>query len=63
MKKDKFRYLVAGKYTGGKVPQELTVYEFPTSEWAVFDCVGPNPQTLQSVSSFITYNYTVINNV
>ena len=59
--KDKFRYLVAGKYTGGEVPQELTVYEFPTSEWAVFDCVGPNPQTLQSVSSFV-FNEWLPNN-
>ena len=50
---DKFRYLVAGKYTGGEIPEGMTVYEFPRSEWAVFDCVGPNPETLQSINTRI----------
>ena len=49
----KFRYLIAGKYTGGAVPEGMMVYEFPRNEWAVFDCIGPNPQTLQSVNSRI----------
>ena len=31
----KFRYLVAGKYTGGNVPEGMVVYEFPRSDWAV----------------------------
>ena len=50
---DKFRYLIAGKYTGGAVPEGMVVYEFPRNEWAVFDCIGPNPQTLQSVNTRI----------
>ena len=49
----KFRYLIAGKYTGGSVPEDMVLYEFPRGEWAVFDCVGPNPQTLQSVNTRI----------
>ena len=49
----KFRYLIAGKYTGGAVPEGMVVYEFPRHEWAVFDCIGPNPQTLQSVNTRI----------
>ena len=49
----KFRYLVAGKYTGGDVPEGMVVYEFPRGEWAVFDCIGPNPQTLQSMNTRI----------
>ena len=49
----KFRYLIAGKYTGGAVPDGMVVYEFPRNEWAVFDCIGPNPQTLQSVNTRI----------
>ena len=49
----RFRYLIAGKYTGGPVPQGMVLYEFPRGEWAVFDCVGPNPQTLQSVNTRI----------
>ena len=44
----RFRYLIAGKYTGGPVPEGMVLYEFPRHAWAVFDCVGPNPQTLQS---------------
>ena len=47
----KFRYLIAGKYTGGSVPEGMVLYEFPRGEWAVFDCIGPNPQTLQSVNT------------
>ncbi|MBO4359441.1 MAG: AraC family transcriptional regulator [Eubacteriaceae bacterium] len=49
----KFRYLIAGKYTGGEVPEGMVVYEFPKGEWAVFNCIGPNPETLQRVSSQI----------
>ena len=49
----KFRYLIAGKYTGGAVPEGMVVYEFPRSDWAVFSCVGPNPDTLQRVNTQI----------
>ncbi len=49
----KFRYLVAGKYTGGDVPEGMTVYEFPRSDWAVFDCIGPIPEALQTVNTRI----------
>ena len=49
----KFRYLIAGRYTGGAIPEGMVVYEFPRNEWAVFDCIGPNPQTLQSVNTRI----------
>ena len=49
----KFRYLVAGKYTGGDVPEGMVVYEFPRSDWAVFDCVGPIPEALQSINTRI----------
>ena len=49
----KFRYLVAGKYTGGSVPEGMIVYEFPRSDWAVFNCIGPIPYALQSVNTQI----------
>ncbi|MBR4163176.1 MAG: AraC family transcriptional regulator [Solobacterium sp.] len=49
----KFRYLIAGKYTGGEVPEGMVVYEFPRSEWAVFNCIGPIPDALQSVNTRI----------
>ena len=49
----KFRYLIAGRYTGGEVPEGMTLYEFPMGEWAVFDCYGPLPEALQSVNTRI----------
>ena len=49
----KFRYLIAGKYTGGVVPEDMVVYEFPRGDWAVFNCIGPNPETLQRVNTQI----------
>ena len=49
----KFRYLVAGRYAGGEVPEGMALCEFPRGEWAVFDCIGPNPATLQRVNAQI----------
>ena len=49
----KFRYLIAGKYTGGEIPEGMVVYGFPRGNWAVFNCVGPNPETLQSINTRI----------
>ena len=50
---DKFRYMIAGKYTGGEIPEGMAVYEFPRGLWAIFECIGPNPETLQSVTTRI----------
>lgn len=49
----KFRYLIAGKYAGGPVPEGMALYEFPRGEWAVFDCVGPIPDALQRLNTRI----------
>ena len=49
----RFRYLIAGKYTGGPGPEGMALYEFPRGEWAVFDCVGPIPEALQSLNTRI----------
>ena len=49
----RFRYLVAGKYTGGDVPNGMVLYEFPRSSWAVFHCYGPLPEALQAVNTRI----------
>ena len=49
----KFRYIIAGKYAGGDVPEGMVLYEFPRGDWAVFDCVGPTPDALQSVNTRI----------
>lgn len=48
-----FRYLVAGKYLGGEVPEGMVLYEFPRCDWAVFDCLGPIPEALQSLNTRI----------
>lgn len=48
-----FRYIIAGDYTGGEVPEGMTVYEFPDMEWAKFSCKGPMPGSMQSVNSNI----------
>jgi AraC family transcriptional regulator len=50
---ERFRYLIAGRYAGGEVPEGMTLYEFPRGEWAVFDCSGPLPGALQSVNTRI----------
>ncbi len=49
----KFRYLIAGKYCGGEVPEGMVLYEFPAGEWAIFDCIGPMPKALQEVNTHI----------
>lgn len=50
-KEGKFRYLIAGTYQGGPVPEGMTLYEFPDMEWAKFRCTGPMPGALQSVNT------------
>ena len=49
----KFRYLIAGKYCGGEVPAGMALYEFPMTDWAIFDCVGPIPDALQTLNTKI----------
>ena len=49
----KFRYLIAGKHTGGPVPEGMALYEFPRGQWAVFNCVGPIPEALQRLNTRI----------
>ena len=50
---DRFRYLVAGRYTGGEVSAGMELYEFPRGDWAVFPCVGPIPEALQALNTRI----------
>lgn len=47
----KFRYLIAGRYTGGEVPESMTLFEFPRGEWAKFNCTGPMPEALQNLNT------------
>lgn len=48
-----FRYLVAGIYDGGKIPEGLEVVEIPALTWAKFRCIGPMPETLQNMNTRI----------
>lgn len=57
----KFKYLIAGKYTGGKVPEGMMLYEFPAGKWAIFDCVGPCPEKLQELNTKIFKEWLPLN--
>ena len=50
---DTFRYMIAGKYTGGDVPEGMELFEFPMGDWAIFECVGPMPDAIQDMSNRI----------
>lgn len=51
--KEMFRYMIAGKYDGGNIPENMNVFEIPALEWAKFKCTGPLPGALQSVNTRI----------
>lgn len=50
---ENFRYYIAGAYQGGEVPEGMTVFEIPASEWAKFKCSGVMPDALQTVNTRI----------
>lgn len=49
----KFRYMIAGEYAGGDVPEGMELYEIPEAEWVKFKCVGPMPDSLQSLNTVV----------
>lgn len=48
-----FRYMIAGKYEGGEVPEGLSLYKIPKTTWAKFLSKGPLPGALQSLNTKI----------
>lgn len=50
---NKFKYMIAGLYKGGSVPEGMTVFEIPAHEWVKFKCVGSMPESLQTVNTRI----------
>lgn len=46
----KFRYMIAGPYTGGELPPQMSVCEIPELTWAKFLCKGSLPGALQAVN-------------
>jgi len=57
----KFKYLIAGKYSGGKLPKGMMIHEFPRGKWVVFDCVGPCPEKLQELNTRIFKEWLPLN--
>jgi len=49
----RFRYMIAGRYMGGKVPEKMIIQDIPEADWAKFKCHGPMPEALQSVNTSI----------
>lgn len=50
-KDSSFRYMIAGVYTNGEVPEGMTTFKMPDMEWAKFTCKGPMPGALQAVNT------------
>lgn len=50
---NEFRYMIAGVYKGGDIPEGMMIYEIPAMEWAKFRCAGPMPGALQAVNTRI----------
>ncbi len=51
--KKTFKYMIAGKYKGGEIPEGMQLYHLPKTEWAIFDCVGAMPDALQEINTKI----------
>ena len=51
------RYIIAGEYSGGPVPEDMTVVEFPDMDWIKFRCTGPMPEALQKLNTEIFTNW------
>ncbi|MBR3305427.1 MAG: AraC family transcriptional regulator [Christensenellaceae bacterium] len=45
----RFRYVIAGIYTGGDIPEGMDVYKFQLSDWAIFSCVGSMPNAVHEI--------------
>lgn len=48
-----FRYVIAGIYRGGIVPDGMKVFEIPAYKWAKFKCTGAMPEAIQAVNNRI----------
>ncbi|MDE6964090.1 MAG: AraC family transcriptional regulator [Lachnospiraceae bacterium] len=48
-----FCYAIAGIYRGGAVPEGMKIFEIPAHTWAKFQCAGPMPEAIQTMSTRI----------
>lgn len=46
-----FRYIIAGRYTGGEVPEGMVLIDVPGHQWAKFRCTGALPEAIQNVDA------------
>ena len=51
--KDSFRYMIAGLYEGGTVPEGFELYTLPEGDYAVFTATGPLPWSLQELNTAV----------
>lgn len=52
-KDGRFRYMIAGRYTGGGVPEGMELFDIPAALWARFKCAGALPAAIQAVNAQI----------
>lgn len=50
-KEGTFRYMIAGMYQGGEIPEGMSVFTIPDLCWAKFRCKGALPGSLQSINT------------
>ena len=51
------RFMIAGEYAGGDVPEGMEVWTIPGSEWAEFSCIGPLHTTVDNIKKYIWYEW------
>ncbi|MBR6469027.1 MAG: AraC family transcriptional regulator [Lachnospiraceae bacterium] len=54
---DRCRFMIAGMYKGGDVPDGLEVWTIPGSLWAKFFCEGPLPAAGYSIKKYIWFKW------
>ena len=44
-----FTYMIASETKEGKILEDMESFDIPARTWAVFECIGPMPQAMQSL--------------
>ncbi|MCR5357094.1 MAG: AraC family transcriptional regulator [Lachnospiraceae bacterium] len=51
------RFMIAGVYKGGKVPEGYEVWSIPKAKWAKFYCEGPLPAAAYNIKKYIWFEW------
>ena len=51
------RFMIAGKYAGGNVPDGFEVWTIPEGLWAKFSCDGPLPAAAYNIKKYIWFEW------